>query len=166
MGIITLVWVVWGFSLCFGASGRFTYDPSDFAMLNRVNYKNLPHEGGARWAGHVEGIPGLVFAGYQGMFAVITPALMTGAFAERTAPPLPRVCGALRTSSTSRGAVPCPRCWSSTRSERTRIASRAGATGRGPARGSGRGASVILPVGWSCMSRLASRAGHGDGATS
>ena len=31
----------------------------------------------------VEGIPGLVFAGYQGMFAVITPALMTGCFAER-----------------------------------------------------------------------------------
>ena len=28
-------------------------------------------------------IPGLVFAGYQGMFAVITPALMTGAFADR-----------------------------------------------------------------------------------
>ena len=31
----------------------------------------------------MEGIPGLVFAAYQGMFAVITPALMTGAFAER-----------------------------------------------------------------------------------
>ena len=31
----------------------------------------------------VSGIPGLTFAGYQGMFAVITPALMTGAFADR-----------------------------------------------------------------------------------
>ena len=31
----------------------------------------------------VDGVPGLVFAGYQGMFAVITPALMTGAFADR-----------------------------------------------------------------------------------
>ena len=84
MGIITLVWVVWGFSLCFGASGRFIGDPSDFAMLNRVNYKNLPHEGrGKMGEAYVEGIPGLVFACYQGMFAVITPALMTGAFAER-----------------------------------------------------------------------------------
>ena len=84
MGIITLVWVVWGFSLCFGASGRFIGDPSDFAMLNRVNYKNLPHEGrGKMGEAYVEGIPGLVFAAYQGMFAVITPALMTGAFAER-----------------------------------------------------------------------------------
>jgi len=31
----------------------------------------------------VSDVPGLVFAGYQGMFAVITPALMTGAFADR-----------------------------------------------------------------------------------
>ena len=31
----------------------------------------------------VSDIPGLVFAAYQGMFAVITPALMTGAFADR-----------------------------------------------------------------------------------
>ena len=31
----------------------------------------------------VSDIPGLVFAGYQGMFAVITPALMTGAFVDR-----------------------------------------------------------------------------------
>ena len=84
MGIITLVWVVWGFSLCFGASGRFIGDPSSFAMLNRVNYKQLPHEGrGKMGEAYVEGIPGLVFAAYQGMFAVITPALMTGAFAER-----------------------------------------------------------------------------------
>merc|ERR1711939_762386 len=84
MGIITLVWVVWGFSLCFGASGRFIGDLSSFAMLNRVNYKQLPHEGrGKMGEAYVEGIPGLVFAAYQGMFAVITPALMTGAFAER-----------------------------------------------------------------------------------
>ena len=36
MGIITLIWVVWGFSLCFGGSGRVIGDPRDFAMLNRV----------------------------------------------------------------------------------------------------------------------------------
>ena len=37
MGIITLIWVVWGFSLCFGASGWFYGDPGDFVMLNRVS---------------------------------------------------------------------------------------------------------------------------------
>ena len=31
----------------------------------------------------VDGIPGLLFMAYQGMFAVITPALMTGAFSDR-----------------------------------------------------------------------------------
>jgi Amt family ammonium transporter len=84
MGIITLIWVVWGFSLCFGGSGRVIGDPRDFAMLNRVTGQPLPHEGrGKMGEAYVEGIPGLVFCAYQGMFAVITPALMTGAFAER-----------------------------------------------------------------------------------
>ena len=45
MGIITLIWVVWGFSLCFGASGWFYGDPGDFVMLNRVSGAPLPHEG-------------------------------------------------------------------------------------------------------------------------
>ena len=44
MGIITLVWVVWGFSLCFGASGRFIGDPSSFAMLNGVDGSPLKSE--------------------------------------------------------------------------------------------------------------------------
>ena len=84
MGIITLVWVVWGFSLCFGASGRFIGDPSSFAMLNGVDGGPLKSEArGKEHEAFVGGIPGLVFAAYQGMFAVITPALMTGAFAER-----------------------------------------------------------------------------------
>ena len=84
MGIITLVWVVWGFSLCFGASGRFIGDPSSFAMLNGVDGSPLKSEArGKEHEAFVGGIPGLVFAAYQGMFAVITPALMTGAFAER-----------------------------------------------------------------------------------
>ena len=84
MGIITLIWVVWGFSLCFGASGWFYGDPGDFVMLNRVSGAPLPSEArGKMGEAYVDGIPGLVFCAYQGMFAVITPALMTGAFAER-----------------------------------------------------------------------------------
>mmetsp|Transcript_15262 Transcript_15262/g.36976 ORF Transcript_15262/g.36976 Transcript_15262/m.36976 type:complete len:457 (+) Transcript_15262:239-1609(+) len=84
MGLITMVWVAWGFSLCFGKSGSFLGDPSSFYFLENVNGKPLPHMGSGREGeAFVEGIPGLVFAGYQGMFAVIAPALMTGAFADR-----------------------------------------------------------------------------------
>ena len=84
MGIITLIWVVWGFSLCFGASGWFYGDPGDFVMLNRVSGAPLPSEArGKMGEAYVDGIPGLVFCAYQGMFAVITPALMTGCFESR-----------------------------------------------------------------------------------
>jgi len=70
MGIVTMIWIVWGFSLCFGKSGKLIGDPSSYAMLS-----NIEDMDGA--------IPGVVFAGFQGMFAVIAPALMTGAFADR-----------------------------------------------------------------------------------
>ena len=75
MGVITLIWVVWGFSLCFGASGWFYGDPGDFVMLNRVSGAPLPSEArGKMGEAFVDGIPGLVFCAYQGMFAVITQA--------------------------------------------------------------------------------------------
>ena len=65
-------------------AGRFIGDPSSFAMLNGVDGSPLKSEArGKEHEAFVGGIPGLVFAAYQGMFAVITPALMTGAFAER-----------------------------------------------------------------------------------
>ena len=76
MGVITILWVVVGFSLCFGedVAGGFFGSPATYAMFDTVDHTPLPM---------ASGIPGLVFAGYQGMFAVITPALMTGAFADR-----------------------------------------------------------------------------------
>ena len=85
MGVITLIWVVWGFSLCFGSSGWFIGDPSSFPMLNRVSGAPLPSpRRAARWARPSSAAsPVSSSAAYQGMFAVITPALMTGAFAER-----------------------------------------------------------------------------------
>jgi len=70
MGLVTIIWVVWGFSLCFGKSGKLFGDPSSYAMLS--NIEDLDGS-----------IPGLAFALFQGMFAVIAPALMTGAFADR-----------------------------------------------------------------------------------
>merc|ERR1711959_834977 len=67
------MWFAFGFSLCFGESNSFKIfgDITTFG-----GFKNGD-------TNFVDDVPGLVFAGYQGMFAVITPALMTGAFADR-----------------------------------------------------------------------------------
>merc|ERR1719327_851972 len=81
MGLVTIIWMAWGFSLCFGESATVLGSPRSFLFFDRVNGTPLPT--GDSTETFVEGIPGLVFAGYQGMFAVITPALMTGAFADR-----------------------------------------------------------------------------------
>jgi Amt family ammonium transporter len=73
MGIVMIVWVVVGFSMAFGAdeAGGWIGSPATYPMFSGMD--------DAVWPG--TDIPSLVFAGYQGMFAVITPALMTGAFA-------------------------------------------------------------------------------------
>jgi len=68
------------FSLCFGESVGFFGNPLSFAAMYHV-YPNKSLMRGDTVVG--DGIPGLLFAAYQGMFAVITPALMTGAFAGR-----------------------------------------------------------------------------------
>ncbi|CAK9028149.1 unnamed protein product [Durusdinium trenchii] len=74
MGVASIVWFLVGFSLCFGETMYFVGDPRTYLGLRGLNTNEaLPDQT----------IPGLLFAGYQGMFAVITPALMTGAFADR-----------------------------------------------------------------------------------
>ncbi|QNI59662.1 ammonium transporter [Synechococcus sp. BIOS-U3-1] len=75
MGIATLVWVSFGFSLAFsngGALNAVIGNPFSYAML-----ENIPDI----WDGLA--IPGLSFALFQGMFAIITPALISGALVER-----------------------------------------------------------------------------------
>merc|ERR1712216_579774 len=75
MGLITLVWVVWGYSLCFGTSKNGVIGSArTHYFLEDLAAQELPN---------APGMPGLVFAGFQGMFAVIAPSLMTGAFADR-----------------------------------------------------------------------------------
>jgi len=82
MGVVTVTWFLIGFSLCFGKSaGGFIGSPATFGAFNNVDGNPLTHGGAGDTV--VSDIPGLAFAGYQGMFAVITPALMTGAFADR-----------------------------------------------------------------------------------
>lgn len=80
MGIVTIMWYVFLFSLCFGESLTFFGNPGTFFFMQNVNTnEEMVREGEI----FLEGISGTLFMAYQGMFAVITPALMTGAFANR-----------------------------------------------------------------------------------
>jgi len=85
MGVITIVWIVIGFSLAFGdpGSSKFAGDPSTYPMMDGVDGSPLAYTKDGVKHVTAAAIPGVAFAGYQGMFAVITPALMTGAFADR-----------------------------------------------------------------------------------
>ncbi len=71
--LITVEWVVFGYSLAFGADHGGLIGGFEFLLFHGV--------GQAPIAGQT--VPHLAFAVYQGMFAAITPALITGAFAER-----------------------------------------------------------------------------------
>ncbi|WP_347160009.1 ammonium transporter [Pontibacter chitinilyticus] len=76
MAIITVLWITFGFSLAFGKSiGGIIGDPRTFFMMHGVI-------DGAPWPS-APTIPLLLFAMFQLKFAIITPALITGAFAER-----------------------------------------------------------------------------------
>ncbi|MBV7528505.1 ammonium transporter [Chitinophaga sp. sic0106] len=75
-GLISIVWVVVGFSLAFGKShGGLIGDPTTFFMFNNVG-------SGEPWS-LAPTIPLLLFALFQMKFAIITPALVVGAVAER-----------------------------------------------------------------------------------
>ena len=77
MGIISVIWVIVGFSLAFGDGGRFIGN-LDFLGLADLA-KGLPGYTGD----FALVIPPLLFVAYQMMFAIITPALITGATADR-----------------------------------------------------------------------------------
>src|SRR6187455_1382572 len=75
-GIVSILWVVVGFSLCFGKSiNGIIGDPTTFLFFKDV-------ASGAPWS-LAPTIPLLLFALFQMMFAVITPGLVVGAVAER-----------------------------------------------------------------------------------
>ncbi|NCD70858.1 ammonium transporter [Mucilaginibacter agri] len=76
MGVITVIWVIFGFSLAFGDSIHgIIGNPATFFMMKGML-------GNATWK-LAPTIPLVLFAMFQLKFAVITPALITGAFAER-----------------------------------------------------------------------------------
>ena len=76
MGVVSVLWVVVGFSLSFGDSvGGFVGNPLTYFMFRGV--------GGATHPDLAPTIPLALFALFQLKFAIITPALITGSFAER-----------------------------------------------------------------------------------
>lgn len=75
IGVISLVWMFWGYSLSFGSDLNGLIGGLDFLALSGVGMQ--PHESIAT------NLPHMVFMIFQCMFAIITPALITGAFAER-----------------------------------------------------------------------------------
>jgi Amt family ammonium transporter len=74
MGWTTVVWYVYGYSLCFSGDWHGIIGNLDNAFLRGVTLNT---------ASPNETIPALVFFAYQMMFAIITPALISGAFTNR-----------------------------------------------------------------------------------
>ena len=81
MAIVGVVWVLWGYSLAFGPDwGQGLIGNLDFVGLRHLSAVGNSGYKGIVWAST---IPDYTFVIFQGMFAIITPALITGAFVER-----------------------------------------------------------------------------------
>jgi len=75
MGVLTLQWVFFGYSLAFG--------PDVKSFIGNLDWAGLRNVGLTPSATYAPTVPHLGFMVFQGMFAIITPALIIGAFAER-----------------------------------------------------------------------------------
>ncbi len=77
LGWTTVLWYAFGYSMCFAPDWHgIIGDPTKYAFLRGVTLQTM-------FTGNDAGIPLLVHVAYQMMFAIITPALITGAFANR-----------------------------------------------------------------------------------
>jgi ammonium transporter, Amt family len=74
LGWTTVLWVIFGYSLCFSGGAGGIIGNFDKAFLHGININSMFTNGK---------IPEFVFVSYQMMFAIITPALITGAFVNR-----------------------------------------------------------------------------------
>jgi Amt family ammonium transporter len=75
LALISVQWVLWGYSLAFG--------PDHGGLIGSLDWLALRGVGQAPNPDYAPTVPALAFMIFQMMFAVITPALITGAFAER-----------------------------------------------------------------------------------
>ncbi len=77
-GVVGVLWVLLGYSLAFGTGGAFIGDLSKLGLMSVS-----PDATVANFASPPRQIPELIFVMFQAMFAIITPALILGAVAER-----------------------------------------------------------------------------------
>ena len=80
MGVVTIIWVFGGFSLMYGKDiGGIVGNPLQYFALRGVDAATV------QIPGSTLAIPLTAYFIFQEMFAIITPALITGAFADRSA---------------------------------------------------------------------------------
>jgi Amt family ammonium transporter len=77
LALVSVTWVLFGFTLAFGK------DVNGWGIIGGLDYIGLHGVGKEPLAQYAPNIPGSAYMAFQMMFAVITPALITGAFAER-----------------------------------------------------------------------------------
>jgi Amt family ammonium transporter len=75
IGLVGVVWVLWGYSLAFG--------PDVGGIIGNLEWFGLRGVSATEPSDYAPTIPHQAFMIFQAMFAIITPALITGAFAER-----------------------------------------------------------------------------------
>jgi len=76
LGITTVLWIAFGYSLCFSGGEGAIIGNFDWSFMNGVPFTDAFQGAGGRY-------PTYIFVAYQMMFAIITPALITGAFVNR-----------------------------------------------------------------------------------
>ena len=77
LALVSVIWVLWGYSLAFGP------DAGGLGIIGTLQWAGLEGVTGAPSDVYATTVPHLAFMAFQMMFAIITPALITGAFAER-----------------------------------------------------------------------------------
>jgi Amt family ammonium transporter len=86
VAMVTMIWVIFGFAIAFGGGGTYWGGLSDFIMLKGVAFDPALVGHANRFPINLDYAPTInfvVFCMFQLMFAIITPALISGAFAER-----------------------------------------------------------------------------------
>jgi Amt family ammonium transporter len=76
LGLVSVTWVLWGYTLAFGPD-------TGAGLIGGFEWLGLEGVTGAPSEVYATTVPHLAFMAFQMMFAIITPALITGAFAER-----------------------------------------------------------------------------------
>ena len=77
IGLVGVVWVLWGYSLAFGPSWN------GWGLVGNLEWFGLKGVSAIEAGPYSDTIPHQAFMIFQAMFAIITPALITGAFADR-----------------------------------------------------------------------------------